>query len=109
VSQATSSNSRRGCEHGMRAQGNEGGKNCDHAHNGMAVARKSLDFSTFRSFEKHRIHGLDVLLSYARSDDPDAGIGQLGLEIALQLLFIPLSDEREVPSNAPNGRNSIAT
>jgi len=49
------------------------------------------------------------LLSYARSDDPDAGIGQLGLEIALQLLFIPLSDERKVPSNAPNGRNSIAT
>jgi hypothetical protein len=49
------------------------------------------------------------LLSYARSDDLDGGIGQLGLEIALQLLFIPLSDEREVPGNAPNGRNSIAT
>jgi hypothetical protein len=48
------------------------------------------------------------LLSYARSDDLDAGIGQLGLEIALHLLFIPL-DEREVPSNAPNGRNSVAT
>jgi len=53
--------------------------------------------------------GLDVLLSYARSDDLGAGIGQLGLEIALQLLFIPLSDEREVPGNAPTGRNSIAT
>jgi hypothetical protein len=55
------------------------------------------------------IHGLDVFLSYARSDDPDAGIGQLGLEIALQFLSIPLSDEREVPSNVPNGRNSVAT
>jgi hypothetical protein len=90
----------------MRAQGNEGGKNCDHAHNGMAVARKSLDFSTFRSFEKHRIHGLDVFLSYARSDVLDAGIRQL---IALQFLSIPLIDEREVPSNDPNSRNSIST
>jgi hypothetical protein len=85
------------------------GRNCDRAHNGMAVARKSLDFSTFRSFEKHRIHGLDVFLSYARSDVPHAGIGQLGLEIALQFLSIPLIDEREVPSNDPNSRNSIAT
>src|SRR5450830_1224793 len=27
-----------------REQENEGGKNCDHAHDGMAVARKTLDF-----------------------------------------------------------------
>jgi hypothetical protein len=27
-----------------REQGNEGGKNCDHAHDGMAVTRKSLAF-----------------------------------------------------------------
>ncbi len=27
-----------------REQGNEGGENCDHAHNGMAVARKSPAF-----------------------------------------------------------------
>jgi hypothetical protein len=27
------------------------------------------------------------LLSYARSDDPDAGVGQLGLGIAMQLLY----------------------
>ena len=27
-----------------REQGNEGGKNCDHGHDGMEVARKSLDF-----------------------------------------------------------------
>ncbi|MGP0009270.1 MAG: hypothetical protein ACLPIG_11265 [Methylocella sp.] len=65
-------------------------------------------FSTFVVLSKHRIHGLDVFLSYARSDDPDPGIGQLGLEITLQFLSIPLSDEREVPSNAPNGRNSAA-
>jgi hypothetical protein len=71
------------------------------------VARKSLHLLDFRSFEQG-IHGLDVFLSYARSDDPDAGIGQLGLEITLQFLSIPLSDEREVPSNAPNGRISVA-
>jgi hypothetical protein len=35
-----------------REQGNEGGKNCDHAHDGMAVARKSLAFLNFRSFEQ---------------------------------------------------------
>ena len=56
-------------------------------------------FSTFVVLSKHRIHGLDVFLSYARSDDPDPGIGQLGLEITLQFLSIPLSDEREVPSS----------
>ena len=27
-----------------REQGNEGGKNCEHAHDGMAVTRKSLAF-----------------------------------------------------------------
>jgi hypothetical protein len=27
-----------------REQGNEGGKNCDHAHDGMAGTRKSLEF-----------------------------------------------------------------
>src|ERR1035437_6282461 len=35
-----------------REQGNEGGKNGDHAHDGMAVARKSLAFLNFRSFEQ---------------------------------------------------------
>ena len=35
-----------------REQGNEGGKNRDHAHDGMAVARKSLAFLGFRSFEQ---------------------------------------------------------
>ena len=38
-------------------------------------------FSTFVVLSKHGIHWLDVFLSYARSYDPDAGIGQLGLEI----------------------------
>ena len=33
-----------------REQGNEGGKNCDHAHDGMAVARKSLAFLNFQGF-----------------------------------------------------------
>ena len=65
-------------------------------------------FSTFVVLSKHGIHGLDVFLSYTRSDDPNAGIGQLGLEIALQFLSMPLGDEREVPNNAPNGRISIA-
>jgi hypothetical protein len=27
-----------------REQGNEAGQNCDHAHDGMAVSRNSLDF-----------------------------------------------------------------
>ncbi len=27
-----------------REHGNEGGKNCDHGHDGTVVARKSLDF-----------------------------------------------------------------
>ena len=63
--------------------GNDGRQNRDHACDGTAVAPKSLDFSEFEVLSKHRIH----LLSYARSDDPDAGIGQLGLEIALQLHF----------------------
>jgi hypothetical protein len=27
-----------------REQGNEGGKNCEHGHDGMAVTRKSLAF-----------------------------------------------------------------
>src|SRR5665647_3551585 len=35
-----------------REQGNECGKNCDHAHDGMAVARKSLAFLNFLSFEQ---------------------------------------------------------
>ena len=35
-----------------REQGNEGGKNCDHAHDGMAVARKSLAFLKFQGFEQ---------------------------------------------------------
>ena len=35
-----------------REQGNEGRKNCDHAHDGMAVARKSLAFLNFLSFEQ---------------------------------------------------------
>ena len=30
--------------------GNEGGKNCDHAHNGMAVARKFLGFLDLSEF-----------------------------------------------------------
>jgi len=34
-----------------REQGNEGGKNRDHARNGMAVAHKSPGFSALRSFE----------------------------------------------------------
>ena len=33
-----------------REQGNEGGKNCDHAHNGMAVARKYLAFTGLSDF-----------------------------------------------------------
>jgi hypothetical protein len=33
-----------------REQGNEGGKNCDHAHDGMAVARKSLAFLCLSEF-----------------------------------------------------------
>jgi len=33
-----------------REQENEGGKNGDHAHNGMAVARKSLAFLDFSEF-----------------------------------------------------------
>ena len=36
--------------HTEREQGNEGGKNCDHAHDGMAVARKSLDFLDLSEF-----------------------------------------------------------
>ena len=35
---------------GVVNQENEGGKNCDHAHDGMAVARKSLDFLDFSEF-----------------------------------------------------------
>jgi hypothetical protein len=31
-------------------QGNEGGKNCDHAHDGMEAARKSLDFLDLSEF-----------------------------------------------------------
>ena len=33
-----------------REQGNEGGKNGDHAHNGMAVARKSPAFLGLSEF-----------------------------------------------------------
>ena len=33
-----------------REQGNEGGKNCDHAHDGTAVTRKSLDFLDLSEF-----------------------------------------------------------
>ena len=33
-----------------REQGNEGGKNCDHAHDGTAVAQKSLDFPGLSEF-----------------------------------------------------------
>jgi hypothetical protein len=33
-----------------KLQGNEAGKNCDHAHDGMAVARKSLDFLGLSEF-----------------------------------------------------------
>ena len=33
-----------------REQGNEGGKNCDRAHNGMAVARKSPAFLGLSEF-----------------------------------------------------------
>ncbi len=39
-----------------REQGNEGGKNCDHAHDGMAVARKSLAFLDFQGFEQPQRH-----------------------------------------------------
>ena len=46
-------------------------------------------FSTFVVLSKHRIHGLDVFLSYARSDDPDPGIGQLGLEITCNFFLYP--------------------
>jgi hypothetical protein len=35
-----------------REQGNEGGKNCDHAYNCIALARKSLHLLDFRSFEQ---------------------------------------------------------
>jgi hypothetical protein len=33
-----------------REQGNEGGKNCDHDHDGTAVARKSLHFLDLSEF-----------------------------------------------------------
>jgi hypothetical protein len=33
-----------------REQGNQGGKNCDHAHDGMAVARKSPAFLGLSEF-----------------------------------------------------------
>jgi hypothetical protein len=33
-----------------REQGNEGGKNCDHAHDGTAVARKSLHLLDLSEF-----------------------------------------------------------
>ena len=33
-----------------REQGNEGGKNCDHAHDGTAVARKFLDLLDLSEF-----------------------------------------------------------
>jgi hypothetical protein len=33
-----------------REQGNQGGKNCDHAHDGMAVAGKSLAFLGLSEF-----------------------------------------------------------
>jgi hypothetical protein len=35
-----------------REQGNEGGKNCDHAHDDMALARKSLAFLNCQDFEQ---------------------------------------------------------
>src|SRR5664280_1630256 len=35
-----------------REQGNEAGKNCDHAHDDMALARKSLAFLNFQDFEQ---------------------------------------------------------
>ena len=38
-----------------REQGNQGGKNCDHAHDGMAVARKSLAFLNFQGFEQPQL------------------------------------------------------
>ncbi len=50
----------------------------------MRVWRRRENLYTFSPLvvlSKHGIHGLDVFLSYAHSDDPDAGIGQLGLEI----------------------------
>jgi len=46
-----------------REQGNEGGKNCDHAHDGMAVARKSLAFLNFQGFEQPQLLPYDQLLS----------------------------------------------
>jgi len=33
-----------------REQRNEGGKNCDHAHDGIALARKSPDFLGLSEF-----------------------------------------------------------
>jgi hypothetical protein len=33
-----------------RERGNEGGKNCDHAHDGMALTRKSLAFPGLLEF-----------------------------------------------------------
>ena len=44
-----------------REQGNECGKNCDHAHDGMAVARKSLAFLNFLSFEQPQQFALPEL------------------------------------------------
>ena len=38
-----------------REQGNQGGMNCDHAHDGMAVARKSLAFLNFQGFEQPQL------------------------------------------------------
>jgi hypothetical protein len=38
------------CKLAEREQGNEAGQNCDHAHDGMAVARNSLDFLDLSGF-----------------------------------------------------------
>jgi hypothetical protein len=65
-----------------REQGNEGGKNCDHAHDGMALARKSLAFLNFQGFEQPQFgHGrkflravveieFDTVVDWARGKRP---------------------------------------
>jgi hypothetical protein len=38
------------CKLAERERGNEAGQNCDHAHDGMAVVRNSLDFLDLSRF-----------------------------------------------------------
>ena len=59
-----------------REQVNEAGQNCDHAHDGMAVARNSLDFLDLSGFEHELgpLRGVAALLALQQCAvliDPD--------------------------------------